>query len=111
MSGHTQQRGTSRIRRAIAALSTILMLVSIAGPAMANEFESQLPAEHATSHPVFDVLVLRPLGLVALATGTVLFIPAATLTLMVRPQEIGVPLGWLIIAPARYVWVDPLGKH
>jgi len=112
MSGHRHERGTSRIRSAVAALCTILMIASMAGPALADSaYQSQLPAENATSHPAFDALFLRPLGFVALAGGVALFVPAALLTMMTRPQEIDVPLGWLVIAPARYVWVDPLGKH
>ena len=112
MFGHTQQSGTSRTRRAVAALCAVVMIAGLAGPAFASgEFESQLPEENATSHPVVDVLVLRPAGLVALACGATLFIPAAALTLMTRPQEIDTPFNYLILGPARYVWVDGLGKH
>jgi hypothetical protein len=113
MSGQNQQSGASRIRRAVAALCTIVLIAGLAGPAFANspEFTSQLPAENATSHPVVDVMLLRPLGLAALVTGTAIFVPAGVLTLVTRPQEIGVPFGYLVVAPARYVWVDELGKH
>ena len=111
MFGHTQERGASRIRRAVAALCAVVMIAGLAGPAFANEFESQLPAENASSHPVTDVLFLRPLGFVAFIGGVSLFVPAAAITLMTRPQEIDKPFSWLIVAPARYVWVDGLGKH
>ena len=104
--------GHKQLRRGIAAVCAVVMILGLAGPAFGDaEFTSQLPEENATSHPVFDVLVLRPAGFVALATGAALFIPAAALTLMTRPQEIDKPFGYLIVAPARYVWVDELGKH
>ena len=112
MFGFTQQSGTSRIRPTIAALCAVVMIAGLAGPAFGEgEFQSQLPEANATSHPVVDLLMLRPLGMFALAGGATLFIPAALMTAMTRPQEISKPFGYLIVAPARYVWVDELGKH
>ena len=115
MFGHKQERGASRSRRAVAALCTVVMIAGLAGPAFAaqsaHEFESQLPSEHASSHPLTDLLLLRPLGMLALAGGVSLFIPAAAVTLMTRPHEIDKPFGFLIVAPAHYVWADGLGKH
>jgi hypothetical protein len=113
MFGHTQQSGASRVRRALAALCAVVLVAGLAGPAFGEsaEFTSQLPAENATSNPVVDVMLLRPIGLAAFVTGTALFIPAGVLTLMTRPQEIDVPFGYLVVAPARYVWADELGKH
>jgi hypothetical protein len=112
MFGLTQQCGESRLRRAVAALCAVVMIAGLAGPAFGeSEFQSQLPEENATSHPVVDLLFLRPLGMAALATGASLFVPAAIITLMTRPHEISKPFGHLVVAPARYVWVDGLGKH
>ncbi len=112
MFGHIQQSGASRTRSAVAALCAFVMIAGLAAPAFAgSEFDSQLPEENASSHPVVDAMFLRLLGIFALATGLSLFVPAAIITLMTRPQEIHKPFGFLIVAPARYIWVDGLGKH
>ncbi|MCA9509306.1 MAG: hypothetical protein R3E88_11605 [Myxococcota bacterium] len=75
------------------------------------EWEAAMPADVAASDPSADALFLRPLGLAALVMGVALFVPAAAITLVTRPHEIGKPLQGLVIAPARYVWADGLGKH
>jgi len=102
-----------RMRRPIAALCTILFVASAAGQALAfdDAFEAQLPDENATSSPVLDALILRPLGLVSLVGGVALFVPAAVLTAITRPTDIGKPFSLLVAEPAKYVWVDPLGEH
>jgi len=96
----------------MAALCALVMIAGLADPAFAgSEYESRLPEENATSNPAVDALFLRPLGLVALASGVALFVPVAAITLITRPQQIDEPFGWLVVAPARYVWVDGLGEH
>jgi len=40
-----------------------------------------------------------------------LFVPAAALTGLVRPREIGVPFEHMVMKPVRFVFVDPLGSH
>lgn len=112
MFGLIRHSRASRVRHAIAALCTLVMVAGLADPAFAgSEYESQLPEENATSNVVVDAMFLRPLGLVALATGVGLFLPVAVITLITRPQQINEPFGWLVVAPARYVWVDGLGEH
>ena len=100
---------TNRLPRMLAVLFTACLLTT---PALgAGDFEAGFPEENATSHPAVDVLLLRPLGLVALASGVSLFIPAGAITLITRPAEIGEPYEWLVAGPARYVWKDPIGGH
>jgi hypothetical protein len=31
--------------------------------------------------------------------------------LITRPHEIGIPFNDLVVRPAKYLWVDPLGGH
>ena len=115
MFGHTKLGGASRIRRAAVALCAIAAIVtggaSAGFAAYDDAWEAKLPAENATSDPVADALFLRPLGFAALVTGTALFVPAGAMTLITRPHEIGKTFQSLIVAPARYVWADGLGKH
>ena len=61
--------------------------------------------------PVVDVLVLRPVAFVTLVGGTALFLAALPIIAITRPHEIGKPLDLLVLEPARYLWMDPLGSH
>ncbi len=100
----------ARIRRYAAALVVVSFLVAAATPAMA--IGAIEPAETSTSPALVDILILRPLGLLTLGLSTFVFvIPVAPITLMTRPSEIGIPFEKMVIAPARYVWVDPIGQH
>lgn len=103
---------TTRSNRGSRVLATLLAACLLTTPALAsNDFEAGFPEENATSHPAVDILLLRPLGLVALASGVSLFVPAGAITLLTRPTEIDEPYEWLVAGPARYVWVDPIGGH
>ena len=100
-----------RLHRAAAAVLTALLLVSSAAPAQSND-EHTDPARESTSPPAFDLLVLRPFGLIALAVGTGVFLaPVLPVTLLTRPTDLDMPFGKLVLNPIRYVFVDPLGEH
>jgi hypothetical protein len=73
---------------------------------------SDSEANNMTTPVMVDVLILRPIGLGAMALAAVLFVvPVVPLTLLTRPSEMGRPWRRMIIAPARFVWADPLGSH
>lgn len=103
------------LRRGFVALCTVALIVAGgAGASFANSdasYEAALPAENATSPVWFDVLILRPIGLAILVDGILLFVPAAIVTGITRPQEMGSVFESLVVAPARYVWSDGLGEH
>jgi hypothetical protein len=40
-----------------------------------------------------------------------LFIVSVPLVAITRPHEIGEPFDALVVAPAKYIWVDPIGTH
>jgi hypothetical protein len=95
MSARTAHQDTatappSRLRGVITVLCVVMLLASVATPALArvSNMESQMPEENATSHPATDALILRPLGFLSLATGFALFLPAAAITLATRPTDI-----------------------
>ena len=97
------------LRRALATACALSMLAS---PAFAtSDFDAGFADETGTSHPAVDLLVLRPIGFVVFVAGVHLMVPAAFLTLITRPHEIRKPFEVLVVGPARYVWVDPLGEH
>jgi len=100
-----------RIRRLTAVAATALLLAVSAAPIGATEFEEN-PADDATSPAAFDLLILRPIGIVGAAVSAALFIvPVAPLTLITRPMDIGRPFDKMIVQPGRYVLVDKLGEH
>ena len=65
----------------------------------------------ANASPVVDVMLLRPAGFVSLVVGSGLFLVTAPIVVLTRPHEIGKPFEQLVLRPAKYVWVDPLGGH
>ena len=93
-------------------LALVAMLVSLAAPAGANSLSRDDGDVESSVPVVFDLLLLRPLGLVMTALGTVVYVvPVMPLTLITRPTEIAKPLGPLVATPARYTFRDPLGTH
>jgi hypothetical protein len=98
-----------RFGRFFAAFFVAIALLGTALPAAALK-ESEWALKGID--PLADLIFLRPLGLVAVGAGLVLFIPVAPLALITRPVD-GLPEAFtrLIWAPIKYVWVDPLGSH
>ena len=45
------------------------------------------------------------------AFGAVGFCMVAPIMAITRPTDLGKPFNALVVAPARYTWVDPLGIH
>lgn len=102
-----------RIRKFLAAFCVLAMLVAASTPAYAssNRSMSSMMAGTDPVSPTFDLLILRPVGLFGLAGGFTLFVISSPIMLMTRPHEIGTPWERMVLAPARYVWDDPLGQH
>lgn len=101
----------TRIYRMVAASIAILAIAVASTPAWSNVDEDD-PARDRSSPPMFDLFILRPIGIVAAGLGTALFVaPVMPVVLITRPMDIGRPFEKLVVAPARYVLVDPLGEH
>lgn len=94
------------ISKLVAAAAVVTML---AGPAAAGRQFGDVEASHTSD--MFDVLVMRPIGLVGLGLGAALWVPAAAITLAVQPTEIKKPTEQLVMKPFRYVFSDPIGSH
>lgn len=50
-------------------------------------------------------------GIPLTIVGGALMIPAGLATLITRPSELDTTFDYLVMGPARYTWVDPLGEH
>ncbi len=108
MNAHLEN--TRRTPRWTALLSAILILSLYSTPAWSDSWENV--NRDARSPVAFDLLVLRPLGIIGVTIGSILFVmPVAPLTLISRPKEIGPVFNAMIVKPALYVISDPLGEH
>ena len=100
---------STRIRRILAVTATLLMFQAAFVQTAAAQTVAQGDAANAS--PVVDAMLLRPAGFVSLVVGGGLFLVTAPIVLVTRPLEIDKPFKQLVMRPAKYVWVDPLGGH
>jgi hypothetical protein len=104
----------NRIRRLTAAICLVTLVAGTILPsfASANINSSGTEANNMTSPLAVDLFILRPIGLATMCVSAVLFvIPVIPLTLLTRPSEISKPWQMMVVEPAKFVWVDPLGSH
>ena len=99
---------SARIRSTLAALIAFSMLCT-AGLTQADEISME--AAEASTPLVWDAMVMRPLGFVALGLGAAFFCVAAPIVAVTRPSDLGKVGHALILRPIKYVWIDPLGTH
>jgi len=99
----------SNLRGLVAALAICALLA--AAPASAASLTSNKSVEERSVPVVFDALFLRPIGLVITIGGAVAYGVSVPFVAMTRPTDLGKPLEPLVLRPARYTFVDPLGQH
>ena len=104
----TEARFLRGQRAFIGALVALSLLLS-AAPASSYNADDVDAAGQVS--PVWDLLMLRPLGIVATATGVVALAVGLPILLITRPTDIAGPFELLIMKPVRYTWGDPLGDH
>jgi hypothetical protein len=87
-------------------LISVLLIAPFATSAMAEEyFEREDPSGGMM---IFDFLVVRPVGIVATAVGSVFYVVSLPFSLLGRnPGEAGVAL---VKEPAAYTFTRPLGE-
>ena len=100
------------LRSFVAAAVTSALLLGSAAPALADTVTMNGNNEQSHTVPVLlDALFLRPVGMIVTGFGAVTFCAIAPIMAITRPTDIGTPFRALVMAPARYTWVDPLGYH
>ncbi|MEZ4334507.1 MAG: hypothetical protein R3F35_22355 [Myxococcota bacterium] len=100
---------SNRIRRTAAAATAALLLSTMtAAPSFA---QTRAQSDAANASPVVDVLLLRPVGFISLVAGIGLMAVSTPIVLITRPHEIHKPFEQLVVKPARFLWVDPIGGH
>jgi hypothetical protein len=100
---------SNRLRRILAVMAATLMFSMTVATSASAGTVSQGDAANAPA--AVDVLLLRPAGFLSLVVGTGLFLASSPIILMTRPHEIGTPFKELVVRPAKYIWVDPIGGH
>ena len=96
---------SNRLRRVLAVMAATLLFSTTATAGTVSQGDA------ANATPVVDVMLLRPAGFVSLVVGTGIFVAISPIVLVTRPHEIGKPFKSLVVRPAKYLWVDPLGGH
>ncbi|HEY8154071.1 MAG TPA: hypothetical protein VII72_08090 [Myxococcota bacterium] len=99
------------IRTFVAAFLTSALILTQAAPAFAVTTMHSIENEPNSVPVIFDALILRPVGIMMTAVGTVGFCLVAPFMAITRPTDLGKPFSALVVAPARYTWVDRLGTH
>ena len=97
------------LRTLLAALAVVGMLAVPVTSAFASTNIEGI--ENAKASPMVDLVIMRPLGLLMLATSAILWVPVQTFTMMVRPQDYMKPIDYMLKRPSKFVFVDPLGEH
>jgi hypothetical protein len=95
----------------LAALVALFMLSLSATTSQAASTRSGMSSKDSRTPVVFDVLILRPLGLATLALGAGLFVISLPLVAVTRPQDIEKPFNIFLVRPCRFIWKDELGGH
>lgn len=103
-------RSEARLLHARRAIAGILAAFTLAVAPAALAAPQNMDASGKVS-PIVDVLVLRPMGILATLTGAAILVIAAPIIAITRPTDFAQPVEWLILRPARYTWGDPLGDH
>ena len=96
------------IRRFLAGFALVALFAAPAS-AVTNERVNGIGGQPA--HPMVDVLMIRPIGLIGLMMSAALWVPAEAMTLCVNPTQWKLPVDHLLAKPARFVFVDPIGTH
>jgi hypothetical protein len=95
------------IPTAVATLIACLLL-----PAGAHALAPQESEFHFSKIGLiaFDVVILRPLGLVAVAVGSAAFVPVAVIAAPAGRDSLKTALGVLVTTPGKNVFRRPLGE-
>jgi hypothetical protein len=98
------------MRKAARILSVALFAALLAAPIGAGATSYEDAMTECNYPPMFDLLVMRPLSFSTLLVGTALFIPAAPITLLTTPADIGTVARILVLDPARFTFGRRLGE-
>ena len=90
-------------------LAAVLLFTWAASPALAKEKQSITGEDRNAVSMMFDLVLLRPLGLAATVIGTAFFI--VSLPVSAIGGNTGEAAKKLVVAPAKYTFSRPLGAE
>ena len=92
-------------------LAAVLLFTWAASPALAKDQKYQYPAgeDRNAVSMMFDLILLRPLGLAATVIGTAFFI--VSLPVSAIGGNTGEAAKKLVVEPAKYTFSRPLGAE
>ncbi len=94
------------IKSVIIVMVTMLMAVPFGSTALAQEyFESEEPGG---GEMIYDLFIVRPIGIIATAAGTVVFVLSLPFSLL--GDNVDTAGEKLVKAPARFTFKRPLGE-
>jgi hypothetical protein len=99
------------IRAFVAAFLTSALILTQAAPAFATTTMGSVENEPNAVPVLIDAMILRPVGMLVTAFGAAGFCMVAPFVAITRPTDLGKPFSALVVAPARFTWVDRLGTH
>ena len=96
----------------ILAIAIVMVVGMLAVPATSAFAATDVEMiENEKAPPMVDLFLMRPLGLAMLGVSAVLWVPAQAATMVIRPRDYRKPIDYMLVRPARFVFVDPLGEH
>ena len=91
---------------------TTVILITLLGQPIAASATLSNGTRSDNVPVVMDVIPFRfPLGFILTATGFVVWVAITPIQLITRPTDMHKTFKTLVINPARFTWVDPLGHH
>jgi hypothetical protein len=88
-------------------LAATVMISASAATARGESIYDDTPS---AGEMIFDLVLLRPLGLVATAIGAGVYVVALPIALM-RGEGPSEPAEQLVVGPARFTFTRPLGRE
>jgi hypothetical protein len=100
---------TVKKKSLVSLFAAVLLFTWAASPALANEKQYVTGEDRNAVSMMFDLVVLRPLGLAATVVGTAFFI--VSLPFSALGGNTGEAANKLVVAPAKYTFSRPLGAE
>jgi hypothetical protein len=94
------------MKKAIAAVLVLVMLSGVCSAAADAKDSANAPSAEEMA---LDVVLVRPLGIVSLAAGTVFFIVSLPFT--VPSGSVGIAAKRLVAEPFKFTFTRPLGER
>jgi hypothetical protein len=97
----------SQLRKTLVALAAASFLTLATSAAQAEDYADSISSAPSGGAMAFDLVVVRPLGVVATVVGTVLFVAALPIALFT--WDVKSPAERLVVEPARFTFARDLG--